>query len=207
MRRLHQTRSRSSSTSDDSTTLYREGRLVMIRFVTGNENKVTEVSEHLDVPVEQFDYDYVEIQADDITSVARVGAAESYDALGDGDAVIVEDSGLFVHALGGFPGPYSAYVEETIGVEAVAQLTADHPDRTAHFESVVAYADGNRIKTFSGRVDGLIVPPRGDGGFGYDPIFEVDGQTLAERTTEEKNELSHRGQAVERFAQWYRTQS
>lgn len=173
------------------------------RFVTGNQHKVAEVEERLDEPVEQTPYDYVEIQADDLESIARFGARDAFEALGGEDPVLVEDSGLFVATLGGFPGPYSAYVEDSIGIERVWELVEAADDRSAHFESVVAYADTDRELTFTGRVDGRIVAPRGDGGFGYDPIFEVDGRTLAERTTEEKNALSHRGRAIDRFAAWY----
>lgn len=178
---------------------------VTIRFVTGNPDKVSEVDSRLEEPVEQVDFDYVEIQADDLVSIATTGARESFESVGDGEAVIVEDSGLFVHALDGFPGPYSAYVEGTLGIEPVWELVAEYDDRTAHFESVVAYYDGEVERSFTGRVEGEIVAPRGSGGFGYDPIFEVDGRTLAERTTEEKNQLSHRGRAIDAFAAWYET--
>jgi XTP/dITP diphosphohydrolase len=58
------------------------------------------------------------------------------------------------------------------------------------------------VETFAGRVDGEIVAPRGEGGFGFDPIFEYDGKTLAEMGTAEKNAISHRGRALERFASW-----
>ncbi|OTE98725.1 non-canonical purine NTP pyrophosphatase, partial [Halorubrum sp. SD612] len=50
---------------------------------------------------------------------------------------------------------------------------------------------------------GRIVAPRGDGGFGYDPIFEHDGETFAEMDTDRKNAVSHRGRALEKFAEWY----
>lgn len=59
------------------------------------------------------------------------------------------------------------------------------------------------VKLFEGVVPGRIVEPRGEGGFGYDPIFEYDGKTFAEMDTEEKNAISHRGRALARFADWY----
>jgi dITPase (EC 3.6.1.-) len=59
------------------------------------------------------------------------------------------------------------------------------------------------VKLFEGYVPGRIVAPRGDGGFGYDPIFEHDGQTFGEMDTERKNAVSHRGRALEKFAEWY----
>jgi XTP/dITP diphosphohydrolase len=68
---------------------------------------------------------------------------------------------------------------------------------------VLAYADGKRTETFEGSVAGTLVAPRGEDGFGYDPIFEYNGKTFAEMDTEEKNAISHRGRALEAFAEWY----
>jgi len=189
----------------------------VIRFVTGNEGKVREARTYLDTPVEQFDYDYPEIQDHDLAAIAAHGAREAYEAVGA--PVLVDDSGLFIDALDGFPGPYSAYVEDTLGIERVEELATREADRTAAFRSVVAYCDGSAlgdaptvrdgdppVATFAGRVTGRIVPPRGEGGFGYDPIFEHEGRTFAELTPEEKNAHSHRGRALEAFAAWYDTE-
>ncbi len=176
-----------------------------VRFVTGNEGKVREAREYLasvGEDVEQVDYDYAEIQHDDLAEIAARGAEEAFEALGGEEPVIVDDTGLFVDALDGFPGPYSAYVEHTVGVERVWRLVEPEGNRRARFRSVIAYADDERTKTFEGAVRGRIVAPRGDGGFGYDPIFEHDGRTLAEMSTEEKNAISHRGRALAKFADW-----
>lgn len=185
-----------------------------IRFVTGNEGKVREARESLDEPVEQVEYDYTEIQADDLRDVAAHGAREAFRALGGETPVLVGDAGLFVEAFDGFPGPYSAYVEDTVGVERLWRMTKPEDDRRASFRTVLAYAEadpghgggsgsnGIRVETFSGRVDGEIVAPRGEGGFGFDPIFEHDGKTLAEMGTAEKNAISHRGRALDGFATW-----
>lgn len=177
-----------------------------LRFVTGNAHKVEEVRAVLDEPVEQVAYDYTELQADTLEEIATAGARESFEQLTGDDPLIVEDSGLAIEALGGFPGPYSAYVESTLGIERVWQLTRPERDRSARFESVIAYTDGSTVRTFTGRVEGAIVAPRGSGGFGYDPIFEVEGRTLAERSIEEKNALSHRRRAVDAFATWWSDQ-
>ena len=174
----------------------------MIRFVTGNEGKVREAREYLDDDVEQVEYDYTEIQSDDLTAIAVHGAEEAFTETGGDDPVVVDDAGLFVDTLGGFPGPYSAYVEDTLGVERVWRLAEREENRRARFRGVVAYHDGERTETFEGAVPGRIVAPRGDGGFGYDPIFEHEGQTLAEMSTDEKNAVSHRGRALAKFADW-----
>ncbi|MFB6200833.1 MAG: RdgB/HAM1 family non-canonical purine NTP pyrophosphatase [Halorhabdus sp.] len=186
----------------------------MIRFVTGNEGKVREARARLDTTVERVAYDYPEIQHHDLATIAAHGARDAFREIGA--AVIVEDSGLFVDALDGFPGPYSAYVEDTLGIERVWRLTEPEPDHRAAFRSVVAYCDGSGlgdapavlagdppVAVFEGRVAGDIVAPRGTGGFGYDPIFESDGRTFAEMDTDEKNEHSHRGRALDAFATWY----
>ncbi len=173
-----------------------------IRFVTGNEGKVREAREYLSEAVEQVEYDYTEIQSDSLEAIATHGARESFEALGADEPVLVGDTGLFVDALDGFPGPYSAYVEDTVGVDRLWQLAATESHRRAEFRTVLAYADENGTETFTGRVAGTLVAPRGDGGFGYDPIFEYNGQTMAEMSTEEKNAISHRGRALAAFAEW-----
>ncbi|WP_435347817.1 XTP/dITP diphosphatase [Haloarchaeobius sp. HRN-SO-5] len=173
-----------------------------IRFVTSNEGKVREAREYLSEPVEQVDYDYTEIQHDELEAIAAFGAREAFEHLGGTDPVLVDDAGLFVDVFDGFPGPYSAYVEDTVGVEGVRALVATRDDDRARFRTVLAYYDGDEVATFDGAVQGRIVDPRGDGGFGYDPIFEHDGRTLAEMSTAEKNAISHRGRALAKFADW-----
>ncbi|QLG61214.1 non-canonical purine NTP pyrophosphatase [Halorarum salinum] len=207
----------------------------MLRYVTTNEGKVREAREYLgDGDVEQLDFDYTEVQADDLEPIAARGAREAYRHAGE--PVLVDDAGLFVDGFDGFPGPYSAFVEDTLGVEAVQRLVARELDeRRARFRCVLAYCDGgefdaspdpvdrddrvaaaatggNRdeqetralpVKLFAGEVRGRIVEPRGDGGFGYDPIFEHDGATFAEMSAAEKNAISHRGRALGKFAEWF----
>jgi XTP/dITP diphosphohydrolase len=172
----------------------------MLRFVTTNPGKVREARAYLPEEVEQFDYDYDEIQSDDLAEIAARGAREA--ATEAEGPVFVEDSGLFVDALAGFPGPYSSYVYDTLGIERVADLARAQDDRSARFRSVIAYCDGGTVETFEGSVVGRIVAPRGEGGFGYDPIFEHGGRTFAEMNPEEKNAVSHRGRALATFADW-----
>ncbi len=172
----------------------------MLRFATTNPGKVREARAYLPDEVEQLEYDYDEIQSKDLTEIAAQGARE---AAGETeDPVFVDDSGLFVDALDGFPGPYSSFVFDTLGTARVADLVHDENDRTARFRSVIAYRDADTTEIFEGSVVGRIVEPRGEGGFGYDPIFEHDGRTFAEMDTEEKNAISHRGRALAAFADW-----
>jgi len=175
-----------------------------VKFVTTNEGKVEEAREYLAelTTVEQFDYDYVEIQSDSLADIAAYGAEAAFEAAGGEEPVIVDDSGLFIGGFDGFPGPYSAYVQDTLGVQQVWALVKTLDDRRAAFRGCVAYTDGETTETFEGSVQGELVAPRGTGGFGYDPIFEHAGETFAEMSTEKKNALSHRGRALAKLADW-----
>ena len=174
----------------------------MLRYVTSNPGKAKEASAYLGDAVETVAYEYREVQADDITEIAAEGAKAAFEALDGVDPVIVDDAGLFIRAFDGFPGPYSSYVEDTVGVERLWRLVSEEENRRAHFRTILAYTDGDRTETFEGRVSGTIVAPRGEGGFGYDPIFEYNGQTMAEMDTDRKNAISHRGRALATFAEW-----
>ena len=208
--------------------------------MTTNPGKVREAERYLaDGSVQRLDFDYPEIQATELGPIAARGAREAY-RHADGP-VLVDDAGLFVEGLDGFPGPYSSYVEETLGIERVHDIAAELDDRRAAFRCVLGYCDGDGfaaspdpvdrgdrdaaaaagpdgagrrsneggsadalpVKLFEGYVPGRIVAPRGEGGFGYDPIFEHDGETFAEMNTDRKNAVSHRGRALEKFAEWY----
>ena len=207
----------------------------MLHYVTTNPGKLHEARQYLgDETITDYDYDYTEIQSESLAAIAAEGAREAYREVGA--PVVVDDSGLFIESFEGFPGPYSSYVEDKLGIEKVWALARTVEDRAASFRCVMAYCDGepfdaspdpiNRedraaaaagdsaaaidddtdalpVKLFVGSVRGTIVEPRGDGGFGYDPIFEHDGSTFAELSSEEKNALSHRGRALAKFADWY----
>jgi XTP/dITP diphosphohydrolase len=125
--------------------------------------------------------------------------------------LFADDSGLEVDALNGAPGVYSArYAGEHAGDAANNALLLErlehHSDRTARFVCVIALAENGRlIRTFRGTVEGEILrAPRGDGGFGYDPLFFYPpfGQTLAEIPAENKYAVSHRGHALREMLEW-----
>lgn len=171
-----------------------------IIFITGNKGKAREARgflEPLDYEVVQENTGYPELQSDKLEDIASYGARYAADKLGE--TVIVEDSGLFVEALGGFPGPYSSYVFKTLGNQGILKLMNGVDDREAMFQSVIGYCepDGEPL-TFRGEVTGRISQvERGEEGFGYDPIFEYEGKTFAEMSLEEKNRVSHRRRAME----------
>ncbi|WP_169008056.1 XTP/dITP diphosphatase [Faecalispora jeddahensis] len=127
-----------------------------------------------------------------------------------GMPAIADDSGLVVDALGGAPGVYSArYAGEGATdrqrYEKLLEELREVPteQRTARFVSAVCcvFPDG-KILTAEGACEGIIAfEPKGEGGFGYDPIFLVGERSYAEMTAEEKDSISHRGRALAKLAQ------
>ena len=115
------------------------------------------------------------------------------------ESLLVEDSGLFIDALPNFPGVYSAHVFQSLGCKGILRLL--DKKRSAHFLTVAALWTGEAVEVFVGRCDGQIaMEMKGEGGFGYDPIFipdeNEDGRTFAQMENEEKSVYSHRGRAL-----------
>lgn len=175
-----------------------------ITIVTGNLNKAQEVAAFFsgEVEVIHVQLDCPEYRDDDIGEIAYQKARFAYEKLKT--PLIVDDTAFAIPALNGFPGPYAAYVYGTIGNEGISRLMDGRPDLSAWFETAIAYADSGGILVFRGRLEGRIVPPRGTGGFGYDPIFETGGRTLAEYSLTEKSLMSHRARALAAFRDWVR---
>ena len=178
-----------------------------IVFVTGNRHKVEEVN----VVLRRCGYEAVpqantvkmEIQSESLEEVAALAAAAAYTAIRR--PLIVEDAGLFIKQLNGFPGPYSSYVYKTIGIRGVLKLLEGVDDREAEFVSVIALAYSGGVRLFKGTVRGTIAEqPRGSGGFGFDPVFVPEGytRTFAEMSVEEKTAVSHRGKAAQELCEW-----
>ena len=178
-------------------------------FATGNEYKFAEVKDILkDYPliVEQIDAKGKEIQSDSIEEIARESATNA--AAVTKSPIFVEDTGLYIQNLNRFPGPYAAYVNNTIGLQGILILMKGVKEREAAFRSAVAFAaPGIATMSFTGELKGKITSlPRGSGGFGYDSIFEPfegNGKTLGEMSISDKSMISHRAIAVRKFGQWY----
>jgi XTP/dITP diphosphohydrolase len=141
------------------------------------------------------------VPEDGDTYLANAAAKARAAAVACGLPALADDSGIEVEALGGFPGVRSARWTDDDLATALLRRAAHLPPerRAARMRAVVALAwpDG-RLVTGCGCVAGsLALAPRGQGGFGYDPIFQLpDGRTLAELAPEEKDRVAHRGQAV-----------
>jgi len=120
-----------------------------------------------------------------------------------GRPVMIDDSGLFVDALKGFPGVYSSYVFRTVGCDGVLSLMKGVKDRSARFECCIGFMlPGKDPFVAKAIAKGSISMKKvGTGGFGYDPIFIPDGyqKTYAQIEIEEKNKISHRGKAIAIF--------
>ncbi|KAE8355684.1 inosine triphosphate pyrophosphatase, partial [Aspergillus coremiiformis] len=156
-------------------------------FVTGNKNKVLEVKAILGsaAALEVLDINVPEIQGslEEITREKCRAAADSI-----GGPVLVEDSALEMRALGGLPGAYVKAFVETIGNEGLNKILSAFDDKFAEAVCTFGYSagPGHEPVLFQGRLQGKIVPARGTSSFGWEPIFEFEGETLAEMDVEKK---------------------
>lgn len=203
---------------------------MILWFMTGNAGKVAEAKEHFShhgIEVKQLEFDAIEPQADDLEEVALSKIEQALEHLpSPDDMVLVEDAGLFIEALNGFPGVYSSYVLNTIGNEGVLKLLthleSDDPIqdgklRNAEFKAIsVLYHRGQTIVA-EGICPGRIAHSQdGEDGFGFDPIFipadldgdgnalpigeigevSTHGRTFSAIGLEEKQLYSHRRRAL-----------
>ena len=173
----------------------------MIYFVTSNKGKFVE-AQAIFGDLVQKNIGYNELQVDTLEEVVDFGMEEVMARLKG--SVMIEDAGMFIDCLKGFPGVYSAYVQKTIGNSGILRLMEGTDNRGAAFKSVVGYAEpGMEPVVYKGELKGDIgFEPRGTGGFGYDPIFYVNGKSLAEMSLEEKNRISHRAGSMKALKQW-----
>lgn len=191
-------------------------------FATGNIGKLREASEILGEGFELASLEQVGI-TEDIPETGNTLVANSlqkaaylYDKIGCD--CFADDTGLEVDALGGAPGVYTAryagddkdfnknmdkVLQELQGLEGEA--------RRARFKSVITLMLDGEPHFFEGTLEGIIADEKsGNGGFGYDPIFIADefpGQTLADISEDQKNDISHRGKALRAMAQWLHNRS
>ena len=145
--------------------------------------------------------DVPEIQSDDQTEVS-VDKAIKYHALLR-CPVVVMDSGLFIEPLGGFPGVYTKYVLDVLGIDKLVDLARNIEKPVAFAQRTITYFDGVTLKTFSSKVTGILVrEPRGMNGRNYDKYFVADGKdkTIAELSDEEQTALI--APVWQEFAAW-----
>ena len=181
---------------------------IPIVFATKNSHKVYEIQTLLQeypVTIIQKDWKSYEIQSEDLEEIVTISIKNimknsSY-------PTFVEDTGLFIEMLNGFPGTYAAYINKTIGLRGILKLLEGEENRKAVFKSVIAFCKPDRNPLlFHGSVEGRIsLKERGSNGFGFDPIFEPkgsSGKTFGEMDIHEKNKFSHRAFATRNFIVW-----
>jgi XTP/dITP diphosphohydrolase len=180
-------------------------------FITGNQGKVLEVKKKfkdLDIKIVQKDLGYPEIQAKNLEDVVCFGVEHIQKKFSF--PFIIEDAGLFIDALDGFPGVFSAYVYQTIGCSGILRLMRDLEvsDRSACFRSIFAFSEtGKKPRIFKGECKGMISKNKlGEHGFGYDPIFIPHGEmkTFAQMDIYRKNNFSHRGKSINKLIDFFK---
>ncbi|MEL6443914.1 MAG: RdgB/HAM1 family non-canonical purine NTP pyrophosphatase [Bacteroidota bacterium] len=191
-------------------------RLVL---ATRNSGKVQELRAKLDgldveiVTVDEFEHaPEVDEDQDTLAGNAKKKAMAVHQATGH--PALADDTGLEVYMLDMKPGVHSARYAGDASDDAAnrAKLISDldgQDDRAARFRTVLAYADEGVVRLFEGSIEGAIAEAeRGNGGFGYDALFLPEGHdhTFAEMDAATKNSISHRAQAVDKFAGFLRVQ-
>lgn len=176
----------------------------MIYFVTGNIGKIRE-AQSIIPDIEGYDIDLPEIQEIDPHAVIK---AKLLEGLKHKDsALIVEDTSLYFDALNGLPGPLIKWFLKTIGNDGLYGLALKLGNNKAIAKTVIGYAkNGDEVEFFGGAIEGEIVAPVGDNGFGWDAIFKPIGhnKTFAQMDIDEKNSLSMRKVAFEKLREYLR---
>ncbi len=174
----------------------------ILNVITSNPGKLVEFQRALgnDFELVHLPVGYTEVQTDSLEEVVERGIDE---LLSRGlDDFIIDDSGLFVDSLSGFPGVYSAYAFKTLGNAGLLRLMED--ERNARFRCCIGChtAEAGRLVVCAECPGSITRDLRGTDGFGFDPVFVPDGQdlTFAEMGLADKNHISHRGLAITAFA-------
>ncbi|WP_337860296.1 RdgB/HAM1 family non-canonical purine NTP pyrophosphatase [Ferroplasma sp.] len=172
----------------------------MITFITSNSHKYNEVEDLFrknGLELKWLKMKYEEIQADDNETICRDSCIKLNQEIKS--PFFIDDTGLYIDSLKGFPGPFASYVQDTLGNSIILKIASGSD---AFFKTVIGFSNGNEIYTFSGILNGKISGREaGSNKFGYDPIFIPEGydKTLAELSVDEKNIISHRGRALDKF--------
>ena len=174
-------------------------------FASSNEHKFQEAERilaNLGMQINLFKTTLQEIQSNNLNDIAEKKAINAYDLIQK--PVIIEDDGLFINSLDGFPGPYSSYVYDTIGNKGIMNLLENSEVRDAKFVSIIAYCDSDcDVKLFESSIPGKISSIIEKGGWGYDPIFIPDGESKTYANVSDKDKFSHRSAALTKFSNWF----
>ena len=182
----------------------------IIKFVTGNPNKMIEVKAIIESNLPGYEVEQIKIDLDELQGepedISRAKCIEAFSKTKE--TLIVEDTSLCFNHLKGLPGPYIKDFLTKLGTQGLYDLVANSEDKTAYAQCIfgVVGQDGEP-RTFVGRTPGTIVEPRGPNNFGWDPVFQPDGfeETYAEMDKEVKNKISHRYRALEKVIEFLKT--
>ena len=185
-----------------------------ICFATNNKKKLEEISSWLGSDWQVLSLDEIgcqeELPETGVTLEANSAQKAQWVWEHYGIACFADDTGLEVEALGGEPGVYSARYagpqrNNTENMQLLLQKLQGIENRRARFRTVLTYISGEGEQQFEGEVQGTIIEePRGERGFGYDPVFVPEGhsRTFAEMSLEEKNTMSHRARAMKKLVEF-----
>eukprot|EP00055_Hartaetosiga_balthica_P006199 m.19152 g.19152 ORF g.19152 m.19152 type:complete len:203 (+) comp5074_c0_seq1:185-793(+) len=185
------------------------GAKKVITFVTGNANKLKEVTQILKTggitfPIVNNPVDLPEFQGDPCFVAAEKCkiAFEHVQA-----PVLVEDTSLCFNALNGLPGVYIKWFLTSVGHDGLNRMLAGFEDKTAYAQCIFAFKPSAEVDPilFIGQTPGMIVPARGPANFGWDPVFNPEGfeETYAEMENDVKNNISHRGKALQKLMEHF----
>ena len=174
-----------------------------IFFASSNRNKFNEAKKILSqrgIKLGFFKCNLQEIQSNSIEEIATKKVIEAFNQCKK--PVMVEDDGLFIESLNGFPGPYSSYVFKSIGNKGILKLVGKK--RKAKFHSTIAFCTRkNKVSLFSASVNGKISNKINGKGWGYDPVFIPARKKNTYAMIKNKNEISHRFLALKKFSNWF----
>lgn len=176
--------------------------------MSSNKEKYKEVQSILKsslITVLQVERKMKEIQSSDMNEIAIDKCINAFIEIGR--PTIVEHTGLFLDDLNELPGGLTGTLWEKLGKKKFCKYFSANGKCKATAKSIIAYCDGKQVRTFEGKIKGIIVAsPRGKFGFKWDSIFQPDAckhkKTFAEMTTKEKNKISMRKEAVEKLREY-----
>ena len=171
-----------------------------ITVITGNPNKLVELQaifpEHLHLKSRELNLEEIQGEGEP-RNIIEDKLRRAYEIIGA--PVIAEDVSAELSCLNGLPGPFIKFFEQKLGKGALWELAKHHEDRSATIRCMMGYYAGKEMIVVEGIVQGTVVPPRGERGFGFDFVIVPEGssKTYAEMSPDEKNKVSHRARAIQ----------
>jgi inosine triphosphate pyrophosphatase len=172
-------------------------------FITGNPHKAKHYEQWLGSHVPHHNLDLDEIQTFDLHELVEHKARQAYSILKK--PVMIEDAQLYFTALGRLPGPFIKWFMLELTPAGVAKLLDGYSDRSARGVDCIGLFDGQTMRFFEGEMHGTIATEaRGNGGFGFDPLFINDGYnvTRAQMSEEDYATTSYRKQAIDKLVDY-----